>query len=476
MDAKLACILFCSLLIEISYADHRKYEWEHYPQENRWKRQAWDDVVDEWDSLTEDDDPFFPQGPDNSHEILDDAAIADIHIDSGDSKPYFPNGTLVEEVEETVEFVPTNGNHLPGRRLKRNVDFDDFSYVREAGFIPGKGAFPEEVQKWKDIIERMDTRGRGLDNFVDVDQDLVESETVLKPSDFGALWYQRNKVRGLVPVPYYISRAFESWQKDVIRTAMNHIQQHSCIDFYMKDWKPDVMFIGKGDGCHANMYRKSTQRYSRARRRWERYQKVVIGDGCFNKNEQTPIHELLHALGFIHEHMRPDRNTYVTVRWENIINGRANQFHRFPRHAVNTFGYSYDFISIMHYSNTAFSGRYYRWWNGRKYVNREKATIVVKARYSDHVNRINSGILGPKIRDNTMSLRDVAKLKRAYRCQKWAIGTGRWEVLSSDRSMPDTYPQVDPEPGKKSSWNKAPQSVQETNDADFDPEYYDVNT
>lgn len=30
------------------------------------------------------------------------------------------------------------------------------------------------------------------------------------------------------------------------------------------------------------------------------------------------IHEFLHALGVHHEHMRPDRNDYVTIIWENI--------------------------------------------------------------------------------------------------------------------------------------------------------------
>lgn len=32
-------------------------------------------------------------------------------------------------------------------------------------------------------------------------------------------------------------------------------------------------------------------------------------------------HEVMHILGFSHEHTRPDRDRYVTVLWDNIKPG-----------------------------------------------------------------------------------------------------------------------------------------------------------
>ena len=45
-------------------------------------------------------------------------------------------------------------------------------------------------------------------------------------------------------------------------------------------------------------------------------QDVTIGHGCTRLG--TCQHELLHALGTIHEQSRPDRDDHVTIVWDNI--------------------------------------------------------------------------------------------------------------------------------------------------------------
>lgn len=66
-------------------------------------------------------------------------------------------------------------------------------------------------------------------------------------------------------------------------------------------------------------------------------------------------HEVAHALGFWHEQSRPDRDQFVTVRWENIDKDSKGQFLKEDPDDVDNAGVPYDYGSIMHYRSKAFS-------------------------------------------------------------------------------------------------------------------------
>lgn len=58
------------------------------------------------------------------------------------------------------------------------------------------------------------------------------------------------------------------------------------------------------------------------------------------------IHEILHCLGFYHEHQRPDRDNFVRINYSNIK--RNADFEKLSSDIVETIG-EYDYGSIQHY-------------------------------------------------------------------------------------------------------------------------------
>jgi hypothetical protein len=49
---------------------------------------------------------------------------------------------------------------------------------------------------------------------------------------------------------------------------------------------------------------------------------VNLSPACYASQTGTTMHELMHRVGFHHEHTRPDRDNYVDVIWANIAPGK----------------------------------------------------------------------------------------------------------------------------------------------------------
>ncbi len=84
-------------------------------------------------------------------------------------------------------------------------------------------------------------------------------------------------------------------------------------------------------------------------------QPVFVGPDC---GTQEILHELVHALGFVHEQSRADRDNFVKINWDNIESGFETQFDIYPDnyvHPYNTFAFPFSFNSIMLYRPGAFA-------------------------------------------------------------------------------------------------------------------------
>ncbi|KYN01688.1 PREDICTED: zinc metalloproteinase nas-4-like [Cyphomyrmex costatus] len=202
-------------------------------------------------------------------------------------------------------------------------------------------------------------------------------------------------------IPFIISPYFNAQQQKVIYDAMSDYHKYTCIRFkpYTGEESDYVRITAGNTGCWSSVGRIGGR------------QDINLQvPGCLTQ-KGTVIHELMHAVGFLHEHSRYERDDYVNILWDNISNGHTHNFNKAPPEITYAFGVGYDYGSVMHYSSTAFSRNY------------QLKTIVPK-------RQLNGGILdliGGIFQENSevklgqregFSKKDILKIRRMYRCGK----------------------------------------------------------
>lgn len=84
-------------------------------------------------------------------------------------------------------------------------------------------------------------------------------------------------------------------------------------------------------------------------------QPIFLKDQC---TTQDILHEILHALGFIHEQSRADRDNFVQILWDNIEEDKQLQFEKMPGELgelPTKRRFPFDYQSIMLYEDEAFA-------------------------------------------------------------------------------------------------------------------------
>ncbi|XP_054166664.1 astacin-like metalloprotease toxin 5 [Oppia nitens] len=181
-------------------------------------------------------------------------------------------------------------------------------------------------------------------------------------------------------VYYRIDNSLSSHRR-LIQNAMKNIESRSCVKFRQRTNQNNYIQFFKGDGCYSTVGKAGGRQY------------LSLGTGCHDIG--SAMHEILHALGFYHEHMRSDRDQFITIHWNNIENGMQDQFQKIST-KKNKIYTKFDYNSIMIYGNTAFSK------NGKNTMTaKAKGVRLIESHFKRHLSPL-----------------DVQTLNLMYKCNK----------------------------------------------------------
>ncbi|CAL8143082.1 unnamed protein product [Orchesella dallaii] len=156
-------------------------------------------------------------------------------------------------------------------------------------------------------------------------------------------WYKRGHK---TYVPIVMDPTYSYKEHSTIIGGLNEIQEKTCVEFELYDDEAslhgkDYVYITRTTkrGCWSYIGRIGRGK-----------QEMGLPPGCIT--HRTAMHEMMHALGFRHEHVRHDRDDYIIIFWGNIRTGRESNF---QKRGTDTSVGPYDYDSIMHYEKKAFS-------------------------------------------------------------------------------------------------------------------------
>lgn len=153
-------------------------------------------------------------------------------------------------------------------------------------------------------------------------------------------------------IPYYINKKeFDSDDRKFIRDALKVFHKKTSVHFrpYEDGDENFVTIRGNSTGCWSYVGMKTGGQVLH-----------LENPRCMKK--KTIIHEFVHVLGLKHQQSASNRDEYIKILFQNIKKGKKNNFKKMEKSIVTDFKFPYDYDSVMHYSEKAFSK------NGKKTI------------------------------------------------------------------------------------------------------------
>ncbi|XP_061564257.1 low choriolytic enzyme-like [Cololabis saira] len=200
---------------------------------------------------------------------------------------------------------------------------------------------------------------------------------------------------GKVYVPYRISNQYSRREKAVIVRGLRSFAASTCIRFTPRRRQRNFVDIQSRSGCYSYIGRRRRGQVVSLNRR-----------GCIY--HQIVQHEMLHALGFLHEQSRSDRDRHVRIQLRNVIPRMKRNFRKI---ATRNLGTPYDYGSIMHYGRYAFSKN-------------RKPTIVPIPNANVAIGRATR-----------MSRMDILRVNRLYKCKTAGTNSPFDKVIPGPRKQ-----------------------------------------
>ncbi|XP_072300486.1 hatching enzyme 1.2 [Eucyclogobius newberryi] len=180
---------------------------------------------------------------------------------------------------------------------------------------------------------------------------IIDGSTSLREGDIAVSAGRRSKVcfarsclwsksvDGHVYIAYNLSPEYSEIEEKLIKKGMETIEKGTCVKFVPRTHQRDYIDIQPKSGC-----------WSYLGARGGRQTVSLQSPSCLQAGVVS--HEFMHALGFVHEQSRFDRDNYVTIMWPHIWRDRLRNFEKFKTDNLNL---PYDYNSIMHFGMYAYS-------------------------------------------------------------------------------------------------------------------------